>query len=78
MLWRFKLQTKRGKYADKKLVLSIFFHKLFPLNRKKKKLRIILFTRQVFFPKVLVMYFIGGLAFFFYLSKFPEKFFPGE
>ena len=67
----------RGKACRCRVtIIDIFRHSIG--RKQKKQLRITLFTRQVFFPKVLVMYFIGGLAFFFYLSKFPEKFFPGE
>ncbi|KPP57960.1 progestin and adipoQ receptor family member 3-like, partial [Scleropages formosus] len=31
---------------------------------------------QAFFPRVLVMYFIAALAFLFYISKVPERYFP--
>lgn len=33
---------------------------------------------QIFLPKVTIMYALGALAFFFYISKFPERFFPGD
>uniref|UniRef100_A0A8C9RSH0 Progestin and adipoQ receptor family member IIIa n=5 Tax=Scleropages formosus TaxID=113540 RepID=A0A8C9RSH0_SCLFO len=33
---------------------------------------------QAFFPRVLVMYFIAALAFLFYISKVPERYFPGQ
>ncbi|XP_064595115.1 progestin and adipoQ receptor family member 3-like [Liolophura sinensis] len=32
---------------------------------------------QLFVPKVIVVYLLGMLAFFFYISKFPERLFPG-
>ncbi|KAK7506545.1 hypothetical protein BaRGS_00002020 [Batillaria attramentaria] len=32
---------------------------------------------QIFFPKITAMYMIGALAFSFYISKFPERMFPG-
>ncbi|KAH3862539.1 progestin and adipoQ receptor family member 3-like isoform X2 [Dreissena polymorpha] len=32
---------------------------------------------RMFIPKVVVMYMLGMLAFAFYISKFPERFFPG-
>ncbi|KAK3590940.1 hypothetical protein CHS0354_034511 [Potamilus streckersoni] len=33
---------------------------------------------QMFVPKVVTMYLLGALAFAFYISKFPERFFPGR
>ncbi|ELU02271.1 hypothetical protein CAPTEDRAFT_138960 [Capitella teleta] len=33
---------------------------------------------QMFAPKIAVVYLLGLLAFFFYVSKFPEKVFPGR
>lgn len=33
---------------------------------------------QAFIPRVLVMYFIAALALIFYVSKVPERYFPGE
>lgn len=33
---------------------------------------------QVFFPRVMVMYLIAASAFLFYISKVPERYFPGK
>ncbi len=33
---------------------------------------------QAFVPRVLGMYFIAALALIFYVSKVPERYFPGE
>lgn len=33
---------------------------------------------QLFLPRVLVMYLIAGAAFLFYVTKIPERYFPGE
>ncbi|XP_057177547.1 progestin and adipoQ receptor family member 3b isoform X2 [Triplophysa rosa] len=33
---------------------------------------------QVFFPRVLIMYLIAASAFLFYISKIPERYFPGQ
>ncbi|NWZ29148.1 PAQR3 protein, partial [Asarcornis scutulata] len=33
---------------------------------------------QEFAPRVLVMYFIAAVAFLFYISKVPERYFPGQ
>lgn len=33
---------------------------------------------QIFLPKVTVMYLLAVLAFFFYISKMPERYFPGR
>lgn len=33
---------------------------------------------QLFLPRVLVMYLIAGSAFLFYVTKIPERYFPGE
>lgn len=33
---------------------------------------------QAFVPRVLVMYVIAAAAFLFYVSKVPERYFPGE
>lgn len=41
---------------------------------KSKKTR---FAFQDFAPRVLVMYVIALLAFLFYISKVPERYFPG-
>jgi len=32
----------------------------------------------MFIPRVVVMYMLGMLAFTFYITKFPERFFPGK
>lgn len=33
---------------------------------------------QLFLPRVIVMYLIAGAAFLFYVTKIPERYFPGE
>ncbi len=33
---------------------------------------------QLFLPRVMVMYLIAGSAFLFYVTKIPERYFPGE
>lgn len=33
---------------------------------------------QLFLPRVIVMYLIAGVAFLFYVTKIPERYFPGE
>lgn len=33
---------------------------------------------QLFLPRVMVMYLIAGAAFLFYVTKIPERYFPGE
>ena len=33
---------------------------------------------QLFAPKILVVYLLSLLALFFYMSKFPERWFPGQ
>ncbi|KAL4623272.1 progestin and adipoQ receptor family member 3 isoform X1 [Arapaima gigas] len=33
---------------------------------------------QAFFPHVFIMYFIAAVAFLFYISKVPERYFPGQ
>ncbi|XP_024154761.1 progestin and adipoQ receptor family member 3 isoform X2 [Oryzias melastigma] len=33
---------------------------------------------QLFFPRVIVMYLIAGSAFLFYVTKIPERYFPGQ
>lgn len=40
-----------------------------------KKIR---FAFQDFAPRVIVMYVIALLAFLFYISKVPERYFPGR
>lgn len=37
-----------------------------------------LFVFQDFIPRVLVMYLLAVVAFIFYVSKVPERYFPGE
>lgn len=37
-----------------------------------------LFYWQLFLPRVIVMYLIAGSAFLFYVTKIPERYFPGE
>ncbi len=39
--------------------------------------KILFYLLQLFLPKVTVMYILGVFAFTFYLTKFPERFFPG-
>lgn len=36
------------------------------------------FLLQEFAPRVVVMYFIAAVAFLFYISKVPERYFPGR
>lgn len=33
---------------------------------------------QLFLPRIIVMYLIAGSAFLFYVTKIPERCFPGE
>lgn len=33
---------------------------------------------QLFLPRVIIMYLIAGSAFLFYVTKIPERYFPGE
>lgn len=32
---------------------------------------------QAFFPRVMIMYLIAASAFMFYITKIPERYFPG-
>lgn len=38
----------------------------------------LLFYWQLFLPRVMMMYLIAGSAFLFYVTKIPERYFPGE
>lgn len=33
---------------------------------------------QLFLPRIIIMYLIAGAAFLFYVTKIPERYFPGE
>lgn len=43
-----------------------------------RRSEVFLTVLQLFLPRVIVMYLIAGAAFLFYISKIPERCFPGE
>lgn len=45
---------------------------------KKLLTQIPLLPPQVLVPRVIGMYFLVGLAFFFYITRIPERFFNGK
>ena len=50
---------------------------VYSFYNKQVLLRILLYV-QLFLPRILVMYLIAGTAFLFYVTKIPERYFPGE
>lgn len=65
-------QAVRGASLWSCLFLCFFL--LLPSNRIGELPSLL----QEFAPRVLVMYFIAAVAFLFYISKVPERYFPGR
>lgn len=56
----------------------MFFLQVWPVRLTPLTGCVVGFPPQAFLPRVLGMYVIAALAFIFYVSKVPERYFPGE
>ncbi|KAF3848869.1 hypothetical protein F7725_015366 [Dissostichus mawsoni] len=65
------------------LILAVFCAQVHPryLSNDWKRIRMAIFccvAGIMFLPRILVMYLIAGTAFLFYVTKIPERYFPGQ
>lgn len=72
--WTFSILYNNSHLLQ--VVCYTYCHQLIFLN--SFKLISVFSALQAFVPRVLGMYFIAALALIFYVSKVPERYFPGE